>query len=105
MHILTLIQRLLCVCVLTARQTDLRLCRRSRASWVLARYWGSSACSSRMENGTMEPGQKGGMEGESKATLKKPHKKQKTGWDEDRGDREGERKTGRRKDGESEMRI
>ncbi|KAF3844634.1 hypothetical protein F7725_007797 [Dissostichus mawsoni] len=26
----------------------------------LARYWGSSACSSRMENGTMEPGGEGG---------------------------------------------
>lgn len=49
----------LCVyeCVLTARQTVLRLYRRSRASWGLARYWGSSACSNRMENGTMEPGQ------------------------------------------------
>lgn len=53
-----------CVCVLTARQAVLRLCRRSRASWVLARYWGSSACSSRMENGTMEPWQKGGREGQ-----------------------------------------
>lgn len=48
------------VCVLlTVRQTVLRLCRRSRASWGLARYWGSSAWSSRMENGTMEPGQEG----------------------------------------------
>lgn len=59
------IQRLcfVCVCVLTVRQTVLRLCRRSRASWGLARYWGSSACSSRMENGTMEPGRKGEREG------------------------------------------
>lgn len=68
MHILMFIQRLclyecVCVCILTARQTVLRLCRRSSASWGLARYWGSSACSSRMENGTMEPGQEGVWEG------------------------------------------
>lgn len=47
------------VCVLTAREMVLRLCRWSSASWGLARYWGSSACSSRMENGTIEPGHKG----------------------------------------------
>lgn len=89
------------MCVLTARQTDLRLCRRSRASWVLARYWGSSACSSRMENGTMEPGQKGGIEGEMKAEKKKG-----TGWDEDKRDRnleQGDRKTDRKRG--REMRI
>lgn len=54
MHILMSIQRLF-VCILTARQTLLRMCRRSRASWGLVRYCGSSACSSLMENGTMEP--------------------------------------------------
>lgn len=81
------------MCVLTARQTDLRLCRRSRASWVLARYWGSSACSSRMENGTMEPGQKGGIEGK---------KKKKQG-----GMRTGEigRKGGRQKDRKQDENI
>lgn len=54
-----------------------------------------------MENGTMEPGQKGGIEGGSEATGKK----KKTGWDEDRGGREGEREMGRQKDRGSEMRI
>lgn len=32
-------------------------------------------------------------------------KKRKTGWDEDRGDREEERETGREKDRESKLRI
>lgn len=67
------IQRLyscICVCILTVRETVLRLCRRSRASWGLARYWGSSACSSRMDNGTMEPVQEGGREGEGERIRK-----------------------------------
>lgn len=36
-------------------QTLLILCRRSRVSCGFCRYWGSSACRTRMENGTIEP--------------------------------------------------
>lgn len=58
----------------------MRLCRRSTASWGLDRYWGSSACSNRMENGTMEPDRR---EGETeRETGGEDKKKKKTGDEE-----------------------
>lgn len=80
----------MCVCVriLTERQTVFRLCRRSRASWGLDRYWGSSACSSRMENGTMDPGQDGGR---TRRKQEMCEGRNRVGWGHIRREKERER--------------